>query len=107
MQEWRERALDEALDCQPMVHHIDRFALLLEKWLPEMILEHGCIDTIYEANGRRYQYVVTLSNYRCVRQQITPDESHLRNMNYAVDLMVDLMMVVYRLPEAQPKRPSE
>ena len=107
MQEWRERALDEALDCQPMVHHIDRIALLLEKWLPEMILEHGCIDTIYEANGRRYQYVVTLSNYRCVRQQITPDESHLRNMNYAVDLMVDLMMVVYRLPEAQPKRPSE
>lgn len=109
---WRAQVQDEVLATQQVVHHIERFKLLITKWLPSMIYEHAGIDTTFEENGKRYQYVVDVRNYRCARQQITPDEAHMRNMNYALDLLVDLHLRVYELgdvpdPKKRKTEPTE
>lgn len=83
---------------QPLVQHISPFNRLTSQWIPEMIRDYAGIDTVFEENDERHRYVITVDNYRCIRQKVGPDECHRRNMNYAVDIMVDIRMNVYRLP---------
>lgn len=95
---WRASLCEHLLSEQPVIHTLDQYETLINEWLPRLIYDYAGLDTTYEEKGVRHQYVVEVSNYRYVRHLFTPDEAHLRNMNYAIDLMVDLHMRVYRLP---------
>lgn len=102
MDEVRSAVRTALLATQPVVLHTAHFNDLLRSWLPSMIREHVAIDTIYEGGeGGRYRYVVHVDNYRCVRQHVSPDECHLRNMNYASDIVIDVHMAVYQLASAK------
>lgn len=94
----RKKALDAVLESQAWVQHITPFNEFLETHIPLMIKNNGNINTVYEEDGTRYEICISTQNYRYARQQITPHEAHMRNMNYMLDLLVDLKLEVYELP---------
>jgi DNA-directed RNA polymerase beta subunit len=92
----RYAILDAVLKAQPVVQGIDRCNDLTTAWLKALILELAAIDTTYEDETKtKYRFQTQVSNYRAVRQQVTPDECNWRNMNYAFDCMVDIKLNVY------------
>lgn len=96
MEKLRQLVIDSVLKTQSIVQSVDRFDDLITKWLPAMIYEQCSIDTVYEddATKKKYRFVSEVSNYRAIRQQLTPDECCWRNMNYAFDCVVDLKLTV-------------
>lgn len=97
---------EDYLSTQSINQHTEFFNILAQKWLRDMVYEHvGLTTTFVNGNGRT-EYVVGVTNYRCISQQITPNEAHLRNLNYAMDLVADIELKVYQLPvhPEEPKR---
>lgn len=103
MQESRDIVRHTFLETQPLIQHVSHFNTLMLEWLPMMIKDYAKIDTIYEEDGDRYRYIVEVDNYRCTRQDVSPDDCHLRNMNYSTDITVDVHMSVWKLPSMKDR----
>ena len=93
----RYQALDTVLKSQPTVQGIERFNDLSVTWLKNFIQEHVSIDTTYEdeTTKSKYRFETSVSNYRAIRGQVTPDECNWRNINYAFDCMIDIKLNVH------------
>ena len=87
---------------QTLVAHIDSYNQFITQWLPRLLRDYLVVDTLFTEGATRTQVCLYVDNYQCARQPLTPTETLLCNLNYAVDVFMDLHFQLYRLPELVP-----
>ena len=82
-------------------HHTQSFDDCTERWIRDIVLNHGNITTVFEER----MYCLTLLHYRFVKDSMVPSKAHAYNSSYTGRVVVDVREMV--LTRKQTPTPSD